>query len=312
MEEYPEYQVPEEENQIEEDVKIFDSKYDNEFLGLLSEIGKRLPYFNKNENELINSWLKVLSIPCNSNDLKKNRNLYAIKLINQMINGKLEQPFTNYANGQSDLKWLSPIEIKEELTNKFYEEIDFEKIEKFGNEQQKIFLNHHPDIANKIKTQNNPNPNNNINEYNPNLNNNNNNFLNTNYSYSENNDNNINNYNERPYYSEETHNFPEDNFPIQTNQMQFNRQNKSSMNNTFSNKNNETAKFSTVHNKKNNFKNYNDKIKLINIIRDLEQKVIERDEIIEFQNKQIEQIINRITFIQNLQNSKNANNPQYI
>ena len=56
-------------------------------------------------------------------------------------------------------------------------------------------------------------------------------------------------------------------------------------------------------NKINNNKNYNDKIKLINIIRDLEQKVIERDEIIEYQNKQITQIKSRINFIQNLQNN---------
>ena len=56
---------------------------------------------------------------------------------------------------------------------------------------KKIFLNHHPDIANKIKSQNNPNPYININEYSPNLSKNNNNFLNVNYSYSE-----INNYNE--------------------------------------------------------------------------------------------------------------------
>ena len=56
-------------------------------------------------------------------------------------------------------------------------------------------------------------------------------------------------------------------------------------------------------NRVNNTKNYNDKIKLVNIIRELEQKVIERDEIIEFQNKQIEQIKNRINFIQNLKNN---------
>ena len=53
-------------------------------------------------------------------------------------------------------------------------------------------------------------------------------------------------------------------------------------------------------------KNYNDKVKLINIIRDLEQKVAERDEIIEFQNKQIEQIENRINFIQSLENQNST------
>ena len=56
MEEYPESYNPEQEQeqeeeiQNEEDVKIFESKYDNEFIGLLNEIGKRMPNFNKHDN----------------------------------------------------------------------------------------------------------------------------------------------------------------------------------------------------------------------------------------------------------------------
>ena len=146
---------PHEDNNIleeeEESIKIFDSKYDNEFIGLLNEIGIRLPNFNKQDKLKIKSWINLLTIPCNTNDTKKNRNLYGIKLINQMINGKLEEPFTKYANGLNDLKWLSPIDVKTELTKKFYEEIDFEKIEDFGKIQQKNFLNNHPDIAEKIR-----------------------------------------------------------------------------------------------------------------------------------------------------------------
>ena len=156
MEDYPESynQEPEEDNQNqnnEEEVKIFESKYDNEFIGLLNEIGMRLPNFNKHDNLKIKSWINILTIPCESNESKKNRNLYGIKLINQMINGKLEEPFTKYANGLNDLKWLSPIDVKTELTKKFYEEIDFEKIENYGKIQQKNFLNNHPDIAEKIR-----------------------------------------------------------------------------------------------------------------------------------------------------------------
>ena len=69
------------------------------------------------------------------------------------------------------------------------------------------------------------------------------------------------------------------------------------------------SEFSMTHNKKNNYNNFSDKVKLINIIWDLEQKVIEKDKIIEFQNKQIEQIIDRINLIQNMAND-NANNVQ--
>jgi hypothetical protein len=247
----------------EEPIKIFDSKYDNEFVGLLNEIGIRLPNFNKQDKLKIKSWISLLTIPCNTTDTKKNRNLYAIKMINQMINGKLEEPFTKYANGLNDLKWLSPIDIKAELTKKFFEEIDFNKIENYGINQQKIFLENHPDIAEKIR--NSQSNKNNINtEYNQYSQNNFNNNINDLENYDENNIS-----NENRFYPEE---------------------------NNFYNVN-------SYINKVNNNKNYNDKIKLINIIRDLEQKVIERDEIIEYQNKQIAQIKNRINFIQNLQNS---------
>ena len=283
-------QEPEEGNQYEEDVKIFESKYDNEFLGLLNEISIRLPNFNKHDKLKIKSWINLLTIPCDTNDTKKNRNLYAIKLINQMINGKLEEPFTKHANGLNDLKWLSPIDIKAELTKKFYEEIDFEKIETYGIQQQKNFLNNHPDIANKIRLQNN-NTKNNMTEYNIGLNNNN--YLN--------NINNNTNFNNIEYYDENNLNEK----PFYTDGNYFGKNNK--FNRGGNNKNKE---FKVINNKINNSKIYNDKVKLINIIRDLEQKVIERDEIIEFQNKQIEQIKNRINFIQNLQNNNNANNEQ--
>ena len=259
----------------EEPIKIFDSKYDNEFVGLLNEIGLRLPNFNKQDKLKIKSWISLLTIPCNTTDTKKNRNLYAIKLINQMINGKLEEPFTKYANGIDDLKWLSPIDIKAELTKKFFEEIDFDKIENYGINQQKIFLENHPDIAEKIRNSQNNKKNINY-EFNQNsqnnFNNNNLNHINTN---SENNINDFENFEENNI-SNENRFYPEEN--------------------NFYNVN-------SYINKVNNTKNYNDKIKLINIIRDLEQKVIERDEIIEYQNKQIAQIKNRINFIQKLQNS---------
>ena len=273
------------ENNIEEEqIKIFDNKYDNEFIGLLNEIGIRLQNFCKQDKLKIKSWINILTIPCNNNETKKNRNLYGIKLINQMVNGKLEEPFTKYANGPNDLRWLSPIDIKAELSKKFFEQINFEKIEEYGINQQKNFLANHPDIAERIKNSQNTKKNNNsefnINSQNNinNINNNNINFINTN---SEN------------YITNDNNNFIEndedENNIINQNQLYPEE-------NTYYNVNN-------YINKINNNKNYNDKIKLINIIRDLEQKVIERDEIIEYQNKQITQIKSRINFIQNLQNN---------
>ena len=134
---------------------LFESKYDNEFIGLLNEIGIRFEKFNKCDVLKIKSWVNLLMMPCKSNIGKKNRNLYAILLINQMVNGKLEEPFIKFANSSNDLKQLSPANIKSELTKKFYEEIDFEKIENFGYIKQAQFIQNHPNIANKIQEKHN-------------------------------------------------------------------------------------------------------------------------------------------------------------
>ena len=133
---------------------LFQSKYDNEFIGLLNEIGIRLQKFDKCDNLKIKSWINLLMMPCKSNMEKKNRNLYAILLINQMVNGRLEEPFIKFANNTSDLKQLSPANIKAELTKKFYEEIDFEKIENFGYNRQKEFIQNNPIIAEQIREKN--------------------------------------------------------------------------------------------------------------------------------------------------------------
>ena len=133
---------------------LFESKYDNEFIGLLNEIGIRIQKFSKCDNLKIKSWINVLMMTCNSNEEKKNRNLYAILLINQMLNGKLEEPFIKFVNSKDDLTILSPGNVKSELSKKFYEEIDFQKIEDFGYMKQKEFLQNHPDVAEQIQMQN--------------------------------------------------------------------------------------------------------------------------------------------------------------
>ena len=133
---------------------LFESKYDNEFIGLLNEIGIRLQKFDKCDNLKIKSWINLLMMPCKSNMDKKNRNLYAILLINQMVNGRLEEPFVKFANNAKDLKQLSPANIKAELSRKFYEEIDFEKIENFGYSKQKQFIQNNPTVAEQIREKN--------------------------------------------------------------------------------------------------------------------------------------------------------------
>ena len=143
---------------------LIESKYDNEFIGLLNEIGIRLQKFDKCDNLKIKSWINLLMMPCKTNMEKKNRNLYAILLINQMVNGILEEPFIKFANNTNDLKLLSPSNIKEVLTQKFYEEIDFEKIENFGYSKQRQYIENNPMLAEQIREKNYENNKDNINK----------------------------------------------------------------------------------------------------------------------------------------------------
>lgn len=136
--------------------QIFENKYDNEFIGLLNEIGIRLSKFSRSDVMKIKSWIDVFMVPVDAQESKKNRNLHAIKLINQMISGRLEEPFTKFAKNIHDMKYLSPIEVRAELTKKFFSEIDFQKIEDFGYSQQKNFLKLHPEVLeHKLNTEEN-------------------------------------------------------------------------------------------------------------------------------------------------------------
>ena len=106
--------------------------YDIEFIGLLHEIDLRMDNFSHGEQMKIKSWVKNLMFPTNVIKQKKNRNLYAIKLINNMINERIEEPFTKFCKSPHDLIWLSVEIVKSELSKKFYDEIKIEEVENFG------------------------------------------------------------------------------------------------------------------------------------------------------------------------------------
>ena len=106
--------------------------YDIEFIGLLHEIDLRMDNFSHGEQMKIKSWVKNLMFPTNVIKKKKNRNLYAIKLINNMINERIEEPFTKFCKSPHDLIWLSVEIVKSELSKKFYDEIKIEEVENFG------------------------------------------------------------------------------------------------------------------------------------------------------------------------------------
>lgn len=101
----------------------FLDKYDKEFVNLMIEIQNRIEDFSKTNKLKINSWAKSLCLPTNNIAWKKNRNLYAVKLLDNILNGKLEKPFTKFADDGEKLPMLDPILTKSQLTNKVKEVI---------------------------------------------------------------------------------------------------------------------------------------------------------------------------------------------
>ena len=93
-------------------------KYDKEFVNLMLEINNNFDNFSKLDKLKINSWIKSLCLPTNNVLWKKNRNLYTLKLLDNVLNLKLEKPFTKYADFGENLPMLDPILIKSGLSNK--------------------------------------------------------------------------------------------------------------------------------------------------------------------------------------------------
>ena len=225
------------------------NRYDNEYIGLLNEIGNRLIYFTREENLKIRSWIKLLSMPFETKEEKQNRNLYAIKLINQMINRKIKYPFNNYAN-INQLKPLLAIDIKAELTKKFYKEINLKNIVNFGYQMQNQFLSSHPQYFNSFQ-------NNNI-------------YRSLDNDY----DNNNININDMRILNR-GHNIIKENMEKEIND------------------------YSSEYNLD---KNEEEKEKIYKIIDDLEKRINEGDKMIEYQNNEINKLIN---MLDNLNNQKN-------
>lgn len=149
------------------DFDEYSNIYDMEFLGLLMEINKVIGNFSKGDILKIKSWLKVLVIPTKTIELKKRRNMHAIVLLDNMINNKLEAPFTKFAYSQNDLTYIPVEKVKAEISKKFKKKFSSESIELEGRNQkikmdkengnisegQKIFLEekylrNNPDINN--------------------------------------------------------------------------------------------------------------------------------------------------------------------
>lgn len=120
-------------------LKKYKDNYDAEFVNLMLQIENLIENFCKSDKLKINSWAKKLCVPTMNNEFKKNRNLYAIKLLDNVFNGKLEDPFTKFVKDK-ELKLLDPILVKIQLTSRFLNYI------KQLEEDENIYNN--PDIDN--------------------------------------------------------------------------------------------------------------------------------------------------------------------
>ena len=122
-------------------LKKFNDNYDAEFVNLMSDIQNLIVDFCKSDKLKINSWAKILCVPTANIEFKKNRNLYAIKLLDNVLNGKLEEPFNKFAK-EKELKMLNPILVKTQLTTRFLNEIkkyEYPDYENYLNNQIPVF-----------------------------------------------------------------------------------------------------------------------------------------------------------------------------
>lgn len=132
-------------------LKAFKDNYDAEFVKLMMEVQNLLDDFCKSDKLKINSWAKKLCIPTINIEFKKNRNLYAIKLLDNVCNGKLEDPFTKFAK-EKEIKLLDPILVKTQLTNKFLNYI--KQLEEDENIYNNPNINNYNYIKSKDKLRN--------------------------------------------------------------------------------------------------------------------------------------------------------------
>ena len=118
-------------------VKQFEDKYDKEFVKLMLEVDRRSEDFSKSDRLKISSWVNSLCLPTNSTQWKKNRNLYSIMLLDNIVNNRLEPPFNKFCTGE--LEVLNPTVVKSKISRKFVEEVNFDN----ANEEIQNFINVH-------------------------------------------------------------------------------------------------------------------------------------------------------------------------
>ena len=66
-------------------------EYDKEFINLMMEVEKKTEQLNRHDQLRIKSWCKKLCQITNNIEWKKNRNLHAILLLDNILNERFEE-----------------------------------------------------------------------------------------------------------------------------------------------------------------------------------------------------------------------------
>lgn len=97
--------------------------YDEEFSILIAEIEERAKALNKYDKIRINRWcVKLKEIDINE-QWKKNRNLHAICLLDNLLNLKFEEPYSKFPP-EGELTILNKTNVKVKLSKKFIENVE--------------------------------------------------------------------------------------------------------------------------------------------------------------------------------------------
>ena len=100
----------------------FTDDYDDEFSFLISEIEKRAKALNKYDKIRIKRWcVKLKEIDIND-QWKKNRNLHAICLLDNLLNSQFEEPYSKFPP-ERELSTLNKTNVKAKLSKKFIENV---------------------------------------------------------------------------------------------------------------------------------------------------------------------------------------------
>ena len=94
---------------------------DRKFYTMMVEIDKRYQLdakLQRHEKIRIEQWSRKLCQVTKNTQWKRNRNLYAMWLLDMILNKKLEKPFTKVPDQSNELEMLQVTEVKAKLTTK--------------------------------------------------------------------------------------------------------------------------------------------------------------------------------------------------